>query len=43
MIEERAKVTRCFRAANVEFDHEDEWKRTLAVGPALLQILEMVP
>ncbi|CAF2090630.1 unnamed protein product, partial [Rotaria magnacalcarata] len=81
MIEERAKVTRCFRAAdngmfarcipfwdrrlinsncayyaaqtrviskrllggNVEVDHEDEWKRTLAVGPALLQILEMVP
>ncbi|CAF4290208.1 unnamed protein product [Rotaria socialis] len=81
MIEERAKVTRCFRAAdngmfarcipfwdrrlissscayyaaqtrviskrllggNVQVDHEDEWKRTLAAGPALLQILEMVP
>ncbi|CAF3993543.1 unnamed protein product [Rotaria magnacalcarata] len=28
---------------NVEIENDNEWKRTLAVGPALLQILEMVP
>ncbi|CAF3361612.1 unnamed protein product [Rotaria sp. Silwood2] len=28
---------------NVEVDNDHEWKRTLAVAPALLQILEMVP
>ncbi|CAF3806092.1 unnamed protein product [Rotaria magnacalcarata] len=26
-----------------EIDNDNEWKRTLATGPALLQILEMVP
>ncbi|CAF2073549.1 unnamed protein product [Rotaria magnacalcarata] len=46
MIEERAKtrvISKRLLGGNVEVDHEDEWKRTLAVGPALLQILEMVP
>ncbi|CAF1619131.1 unnamed protein product [Rotaria magnacalcarata] len=28
---------------DVEIDNDNEWKRTLATGPALLQILEMVP
>ncbi|CAF1679348.1 unnamed protein product [Rotaria magnacalcarata] len=28
---------------NQEIDNDNEWKRTLATGPALLQILEMVP
>ncbi|CAF2837796.1 unnamed protein product, partial [Rotaria sp. Silwood2] len=81
MIEERAKVKRCFLAdhddilsecipfsdrgpisarcayyanqtrmiskrhlgGSVIVDNDNDWKRTLAVGPALLQILEMVP
>ncbi|CAF4341955.1 unnamed protein product, partial [Rotaria magnacalcarata] len=36
-------ISKRLLGGNVEVDHEDEWKRTLAVGPALLQILEMVP
>ena len=81
MIEERAKIKRCFVATstdafkrcipfsdqgqigsdcayyasqtqviskrrlggNVEIENDNEWKRTLAVGPAMLQILEMMP
>ncbi|CAF4502472.1 unnamed protein product, partial [Rotaria socialis] len=28
---------------DVALDNDNEWKRTLSTGPALLQILEMVP
>lgn len=81
MIEERAKVKRCFRASDnamfaeclpfnnrshinsscayyaaqtrviskrrlggdTDINHEHQWRNTLATGPALVQILEMVP
>ncbi|CAF3358233.1 unnamed protein product [Rotaria socialis] len=28
---------------NIQVENDNDWRRTLAVGPALLQILEMVP
>ncbi|CAM4765287.1 unnamed protein product [Rotaria magnacalcarata] len=36
-------ISKRLLGGNVEIANENEWKRTLAVGPALLQILEMVP
>ena len=36
-------ISKRLLGGNIEIDNENEWKRTLAVGPALLQILEMVP
>ncbi|CAM2717496.1 unnamed protein product [Rotaria socialis] len=36
-------ISKRLLGGNVEIANENDWKRTLAVGPALLQILEMVP
>ncbi|CAF4212014.1 unnamed protein product [Rotaria socialis] len=36
-------ISKRLLGGNVEIADGNEWKRTLAVGPALLQILEMVP
>ena len=40
----QARVTSKRRlGGDVQVENDNEWKRTLAVAPALLQILEMIP
>lgn len=36
-------ISRRYLGGNIDLDDEDDWKKTIASGPALLQILEMVP
>ncbi|CAF3325101.1 unnamed protein product [Rotaria socialis] len=36
-------ISKRLLGGNVEINNENQWRRTLAVRPALLQILEMVP
>ena len=36
-------ISKRLLGGNVEINNDYEWRRTLAAGPALLQILEMVP
>lgn len=36
-------ISKRYLGGNIDLENEAEWKRTIAVGPALLQILDVVP